>query len=102
LPRSWNAEEADLGSLTELIIALTDLAEAEGRALRRAVFRTGWGLASLLVMGLLFAAGIGLCLWAGYQYMAGQLGSIEAALLAGGAALLLAGGFAWLAIRLSR
>jgi hypothetical protein len=53
-------------------------------------------------MGLLFAAGVGLCLWAGYQYMAGQLGSIEAALLAGGAALLLAGGFAWLAIRLSR
>ncbi|HXH64188.1 MAG TPA: hypothetical protein VNH42_01610 [Mariprofundaceae bacterium] len=56
----------------------------------------------MLVMGLLVAGGLGLCLWAGYQYMAGQLGHIEAALLAGAAALLLAGGFAWLAIRLSR
>ena|GEM_PF-4626731 len=56
----------------------------------------------MLVMGLLVAGGLGLCLWAGYQYMAGQLGHIEAALLAGAASLLLAGVFAWLAIRLSR
>ena len=56
----------------------------------------------MLVMGLLIATGLGLCLWAGYQYLAGQLGYIEAALLAGMAALLLAGGFAWLAIRLGR
>lgn len=95
-------EEAALRSLTDIIIALTDLAEAEGRALRRAIFRTGWGLACMLVMGLLVAGGLGLCLWASYQYMAGQLGHIEAALLAGVASLLLGGGFAWLAIRLSR
>jgi len=95
-------EEAALRSLTDIIIALTDLAEAEGRALRRAIFRTGWGLACMLVMGLLVAGGLGLCLWAAYQYMAGQLGHIEAALLAGAASLLLGGGFAWLAIRLSR
>jgi len=101
LPRSWNGE-AVLGSLTEIIIALTDLAEAEGRALRRAVFRTGWGLALMLVMGLLIAAGLGLCLWAGYTYVAIRIGDIRAALLAGAAALLLAGGCAWLAIRLSR
>lgn len=66
------------------------------------MFRTGWGLACLLVMGLLIAGGLGVCLWAGYQYMAGQLGDIEAALLSGAAALLLAGGFAWLAMRLAR
>ncbi|HKJ83026.1 MAG TPA: hypothetical protein VJ961_03280 [Mariprofundaceae bacterium] len=78
------------------------MAEAEGRALKRAVFRTGWGLACLLVMGLLIVTGLGLCLWAGYEYMAMAWGDITAALLAGMAALLLAGGFAWLAIRLSR
>jgi hypothetical protein len=101
LPRSWNGGEA-LGSLTDIVIALTDLAEAEGRALKRAVYRTGWGLACMLVMGLLIAGGLGLGLWAGYQYLVGQLGPIEAALLAGTTALLLAGGFAWLAIRLGR
>jgi len=53
-------------------------------------------------MGLLIVTGLGLCLWAGYEYMAMAWGDITAALLAGMAALLLAGGFAWLAIRLSR
>jgi hypothetical protein len=101
-PNSWNAEEAVLGNLTDIIIALTDLAEAEGRELKRAVFRTGWGLAFMLVMGLLVAAGLGMCLWAGYQYLVTQVGTIEAALLAGGSALLVAGVFAWLAIRFSR
>ena len=56
----------------------------------------------MLVMGLLIAGGLGLCLWAGYQYVAAQVGYIIAALLAGALALLLAGGFAWLAIRSSR
>lgn len=81
---------------------MTDLAEAEGRELKRSVRRAGWSLACLLVMGLLTALGLGFCLWAGYQYLAVQLGDTKAVLAAGIFTLFLAGGFAWLAIRIGR
>jgi len=76
--------------------------EAEARELRRTLVRTGWSLACLLAMGLLAAAGAAFCLWAGYQYLLAQVGPVRAALLSGLSALLLAGGFAWLAVRLNR
>ena len=76
--------------------------EAEGRALRRTTIRTGMGLAILAAAGLLVLMGLGFCLWAAYQGLAGQLGPVNAAYLIGLVMLLLAGLMAWIAIRLSR
>ena len=88
--------------MTEYIIALTDLFEAEGRLLRRNVVRAGAGLAALLVAALLGFVGLAFCLWAAYQGLVIQLGALEAALAVGVVMLLLAGLMTWIAIRLSR
>ena len=88
--------------MTEYIIALVNLLEAEGRVLRGTVMRTGIGLACLAVAALLAFVGLGLCLWAAYQGLVAQLGQINAALMIGVLMLLLAGLMAWTAIRLSR
>ena len=88
--------------MTEYIIALTDLFEAEGRLLRRNVMRAGAGLAVLLVAALLGFVGLAFCLWAAYQGLVIQLGALEAALAVGVVMLLLAGLMTWIAIRLSR
>jgi hypothetical protein len=88
--------------LAELVIALTDLLEAEGRALRKSVLRTGVGLACLGVASLLLLLGLGLCLWGVYLWLAVLLEPAAAAALIGVVSLLLAGGLAWMAIRLGR
>ena len=49
--------KAPLGNLTEYVIALADLLEAEGKILRCTVMRTGVGLAILGVAGLLVFVG---------------------------------------------
>lgn len=60
---------------------------------------------SLALVGLavlLAVAGVALCLWAVYQYLAVPLGPSTAALLTGVITLALAGIFAWIAGRASR
>lgn len=69
--------------------------------MRRATARLGLGL-GMIVLGLVFAAaGLGLCLWAAYQYLASALGQTTAVLLAGVVALIAAGLFLWLARKLT-
>lgn len=85
-----------------MIIAVADLLEAEGRALRRGTLRTGAGLACLWAAALLLVAGLGLCLWALYQWLSLVVGSIVGALLIGGILLILSGGLVWTVMRLSR
>lgn len=85
-----------------MIIAITDLLEAEGRAFRRGALRTGAGLACVWVAALLLLAGIGFCLWALYQWLVIVVGSIIGALLIGGILFLLSGVLIWTVIRLSR
>lgn len=48
------------------------------------------------------AVGLGLCLWALFQFLADAVGTPGAALLSGVAALLVAGVLAWLARDLTR
>ena len=88
--------------MTEYIIALTDLFEAEGRLLRRTVMHTGAGLAVLMVGALLLFGGLGCCLWAAYQALALQLGTVIAALLIGVLMVIVAGLIIWTVIRLAR
>ena len=70
--------------------------------LRRTAMRTGMGLVILAAASLLALMGLGFCLWAAYQGLAGQLGPVNAAFLIGILMLLLAGLMAWTAIRLAR
>ena len=66
------------------------------------MLRTGVGLACLGVASLLLLLGLGLCLWGGYLWLAVLLEPAAAAALIGVVSLLLAGGLAWMAIRLGR
>lgn len=76
--------------------------EAEGRALRQGALRTGMGIACVIAATILLVAGVGLCLWALYQWLAVAVGMPEAALLVGAALMVISGGLVWTAIRLSR
>ena len=88
--------------MADLIIAITDLVESEGAALRRAAARLGMGLALIVLATGLVAVGTGLCLWAAYQYLGEVVGVSLASLLVGLAALVVSGLFLWAARRLTR
>ena len=84
------------------MIAVAELAEAEGRALRRATARLGQGLGLAAVAAVLVAVGMGLLLWALYQYLETVMSPASTALVTGLATLLAAGVLAWTAHRISR
>jgi ABC-type siderophore export system fused ATPase/permease subunit len=87
--------------LAELIIAVANLVEAEGRALRRAVIRTKLGIESLWAVSIIFLGGLALCLWAVFQSIVLYWGSIAAALITGLVMLCLAGVLAWIIVRIN-
>lgn len=88
--------------VTELIIALLELLEAEARALRSGSFRLGLSLALLGTAGTLMLVGVGLILRALYLYLAIVLSPPTATLITGLVTLLMSGGLLWSARRLSR
>jgi hypothetical protein len=88
--------------LTEVLIALLDLAEAEGRALRGGAARVGLSIALAAVAAGAVLAGIGLCVWGGYHLLAAHMAPWGAALILGAIAVLLGVLLMWLAHRLSR
>lgn len=88
--------------LTELIIALLELLEAEARALRSGSFRLGLSLALLGTAGILMLVGVWLILRALYLYLAIFLSPPTATLITGVVSLLVSGGLVWSARRLSR
>jgi len=77
-------------AIAELIIAFFDLLEAEGRTLRRAVMRLGWGLMLLVVAAFMILAAAGFFLMGIYQYFSSQYTSPVAALLLSFLSLMLA------------
>jgi len=85
-----------------LIIALLDLLEAEGRALRRSMVGTALLLAGVGVVFVLLLIGAVMLLWAAYQALDAWVGPICASLIGAGAAFLTAGVLAWLIVRKSR
>lgn len=84
------------------MIALADLAEAEGRALRQSILKTGLGIVFLTAAALLLVLGLGFSLWGLYTWLAASQGAAAAAAIIGFVALVLSGGLAWTAIRLGR
>jgi hypothetical protein len=76
--------------------------EAEGKAFRRGMLRTGAGLACLGAAALLLLAGLSLCLWALFQWLTVTVGMPMAALWVGVILFVIGGGLTWIAIRLNR
>ncbi len=81
---------------------MAELAEAEGRLLRRAAGRLGAGLVLMAVAGVLGLLGLLALLWALHRWLVALWGPGGAALATGAAALALAGLLAWQARRLVR
>jgi len=91
-----------MSTLADLTIALVELAEAEGRALRRGVVRAGASV-GLIALACSFAlGGLGLCLWSAHLYLATLLSPPQAALVTGLLTLVVAGGLLWTALRTNR
>lgn len=91
-----------LKRISEFIIALTDLLEAEGRSLRLWVVRLGWGIVLMAGAGILGLTSFGFLLWGIFQYLEWATGPAAAALLMAFIALALAGLLAWLTKWLTR
>ena len=79
-----------------------DLAEAEGRALRRGAVRLGGGVALAVLAAVLAAVALGMLLWSLYMFAAALSSPIVGALVTGLAALVGAGMLGWIASRLGR
>lgn len=79
-----------LSAIADVVIAFFNLLEAEGRVLRRAVMRLGWGLAFIVLAVLLLLAAAVFFLLGVYFYFASTSSPSTAALLVSGIALLLA------------
>lgn len=91
-----------LNRLADFIIALVELLEAEGRALRRGVVRLAQALALGVGALVMAAGGAALLLWAFYQWMTAEVGYPANAAATGVVTLIAAGGMAWIASRLYR
>lgn len=83
--------------LIGLALALTNLAEAEGRSIRRNATKVVGRAATLLVLGLIFLLGVGFALAGLFLVLEPQTGAPGAALITGLGTMTLSGAAAWLA-----
>lgn len=81
--------------MTEYLIALVELLEAEGRSLRRWTLEVGFTICLMLFSGLLVVAGLALAGWGLYQFLASAMSPPAAALVIGLVGLALGGGILW-------
>lgn len=88
--------------ITDLIVRVADLAEAEGRTLRAMVAQTALGLAWIAVGGVVVLIGLVLVLAAVYLAAADGMGPAGGAVVAGAVGLMVGGGLAWLGHRTAR
>jgi hypothetical protein len=88
--------------MPEFVIALIELLEAEGRALKQSVRRVSFGLVFLLTASALILTALGFLLAAGYLALAAALGSALAALIMGSVSLLMAATLGFIAYRAMR
>jgi hypothetical protein len=86
-------------TITELIVRVADLAEAEGRTLRAATMRVTLGIGLVLIAVGAVTAGVVLLLGALYIVIAGQAGAAAGAAVTGAIALAAGGILAWLGRR---
>lgn len=91
-----------MAKLIGLALALTNLAEAEGRAARRSASRMVSRTLLLLLAGAMFLLGLGFALAGLFLALEPQTGAAGAALITGLLTMTLAGGGAWLTNERSR
>ncbi|TCK18624.1 hypothetical protein DFR30_1903 [Thiogranum longum] len=77
-------------TLSDLVIALLDLLEAEGRALRSSTLRVGLGLGLLVIAVGMLMVSAAFLLWSAYQFVSLWLEPALAALAMSLLALLIA------------
>jgi len=86
-----------LSQIAEFVTALFDYLRAEGRSFRRAIAGVAWALLLLLVAAVVLLAAFGFLLAAFYLALLNAVSPALAAMVTGLAALVLAGGIAWIA-----
>lgn len=88
-------------SMTQLIVRIAELCEAEGRVLRAMTVRVALGIALILVAAAAVLAGLTLVLGALYIAVQAQAGAAIGALVTGTLALGIGGALAWLGRRIA-
>lgn len=91
-----------MNAIAEYVIAIADLVEAEGRALRQGAVLVGWALALIVLATALLLFGVGLWIWALYLLAETVLPAWLAAALTGAIILGTAGVIAWMSARIVR
>jgi hypothetical protein len=91
-----------LNTLTELVIALFDLIEAEGRLLRRVAGLLCLSVVMFMAAGVLILAGLGMLLGGLYFLLEPSCGQAGALGISGGVCLMIGGGVIWFAARMLR
>jgi hypothetical protein len=89
-------------AVTELIVRVADLCEAEGRTLRGVTLRLALGIVIILIAAAASIAGLILLVLALYITVEQQAGQAAAALLTGGAVLAIGVLLAWLVYRTAK
>ncbi len=85
-----------------MLIAIADLAEAEGRSLRHWTVKVGLALGLLVLMVLLATTGVAFLIVAIYLLFASFIGNVAAALVTSASAFLIAGGIIWTVLKITR
>jgi hypothetical protein len=86
--------------MTELVVRVADLCEAEGRVLRATTLRVALGIAIILIAAGALIGGVALVLAALYMSVAAPAGNAIAAVVTGMAALATGGMLIWLGRRI--
>ncbi len=77
-------------TLSDFVIAFLDLMEAEGRTLKEATMRVGWGMAFVALAAIFILIAGGFLLWGIYQQLLTVVSQPAAAMLISLSALILA------------
>jgi len=77
-------------TLSDFVIAFLDLMEAEGRTLKQATMRVGWGMAFIILSAIFILIAGGFLLWGIYQQLITLTTPATAAILIALSALILA------------
>lgn len=89
-----------LGALSDFVIALLDLLEAEAKSARKGVFKLAVSLTLLSLAGLLALGALGLFVAALYLYLITIVSAALSAFLCGLLVIVIAGVFVWNARRM--
>jgi len=89
-------------ALARFITRVADLAEAEGRALKKSTIAVGLAVALAMAAAVIAVGGLALVAWGLFESLRVPLGFIGASFVSGMFLLMCAGGLIWTVIKLGR